>query len=147
MKLNDILQNEKFIKKNKNYLEGNSQAYKDNMLETALNMRTVKEGTAIAGAFAIWVVETASVVGADMHLAREIANKMQRASLDAKHSQGDNGYKSATWAKICEVANTIDRHSSEKDILERIISICEEKESSTSNTSNESFKKKLSKYA
>lgn len=78
--------------------------YIDNQFQTVLNMRTVKDGTASAGAFCNWLMEVATLAHLDLEEARGICDIIQQAALDSKHNKSTgNGYTDAIWFKLVEL--------------------------------------------
>lgn len=96
-------------KKNKKYYKGGmsfddiQSAYKQNIL----NMRTVQEGTATAGAFCNRIMEIASNHGVNMVDARVISDIFQRIALDSKHDGVSGGYKKLDWFRIAELLKKV----------------------------------------
>lgn len=102
------------------------QDYIDNQYSTVLNMRTVKEGTAFAGAFCNWLMEVCHLHGElDERVARRMCDLIQQTALDSKHNSATGkGYTGEVWFKITELRRTckgLDRES----IKERLIKILE----------------------
>lgn len=81
------------------------QDYINNQASTILNMRTVKEGTAFAGAFANWIFEKSRIHNYDMCLARHLGDLIQQEALDSKHTTGGKGFMDSQWYKITDLKN------------------------------------------
>lgn len=106
--------------------------YLENQKGTILNMRTVKDGTGIAGFFCNNLMETADLAGEDLITARNICNIIQQAALDSKHdATTGKGYESTTWAKIASLFNNTYalKQMTEQSMIEKLIEIMEEKDS------------------
>lgn len=97
----------------------NEQDYLDNQASTVLNMRTVKEGTAFAGAFANWIFEKARVHGYDLVLARHLGDLIQQEALDSKHTTGGKGFMDSQWYKLVSLKNSCYRDNYD-EILKKI---------------------------
>lgn len=97
----------------------NEQDYLDNQASTILNMRTVKEGTAFAGAFANWIFEKARVHGYDLVLARHLGDLIQQEALDSKHTTGGKGFMDSQWYKLVSLKNSCYRDNYD-EILKKI---------------------------
>ena len=103
----------------------NEQDYISNQQSTVLNMRTVKEGTAFAGAFANWIFEKARVHNYDMCLARHLGDLVQQEALDSKHTVGGQGFMDSQWYKITDLKNKCYNDTYDM-ILEKINKILDE---------------------
>lgn len=101
------------------------QDYISNQQSTVLNMRTVKEGTAFAGAFANWIFEKARVHNYDMCLARHLGDLVQQEALDSKHTVGGQGFMDSQWYKITDLKNKCYNDTYDM-ILEKINKILDE---------------------
>ncbi|MGL4358273.1 MAG: hypothetical protein ACRCSY_06215 [Cetobacterium sp.] len=68
-------------------------------------MKTVKEGTASAGAFCNRIMEIASnsCGSLDMVESRVISDIFQRIALDSKHDGNGGSYKDSDWYQIYEM--------------------------------------------
>lgn len=97
----------------------NEQEYLDNQASTVLNMRTVKEGTAFAGAFANWIFEKARLHNLDLIAARHLGDLIQQEALDSKHTVGGKGFMDSQWYKLTYLKNSCYRDNYNK-ILEKI---------------------------
>lgn len=97
----------------------NEGDYLDNQASTVLNMRTVKEGTAFAGAFANWIFEKARVHGYDLVLARHLGDLIQQEALDSKHTTGGKGFMDSQWYKLVSLKNSCYRDNYD-EILKKI---------------------------
>lgn len=95
-------------KKNGKYYVGNNidvDSIKDAYSSNILNMKTVKEGTASAGAFCNRIMEIASnsCGSLDMVESRVISDIFQRIALDSKHDGNGGSYKDSDWYQIYEM--------------------------------------------
>lgn len=101
--------------------------YLKNQKETVMNMRTVSEGTGVAGSFCNHVMEAADIFGEDLVVTRKTCNDIQQAALDSKHSvaTGRKGFKDTPWAQIAALFNNNKKLSkmSEQGIVDEIINI------------------------
>jgi hypothetical protein len=103
-------------KKNKKHYEPSSkgteeieQAYSSN----CLNMKTVKEGTAVAGAFCNRIMEVAdNCADISMIEARTISDIFQRIALDSKHDGTGGSFKDSDWYRISEMLSKTKRNTS-----------------------------------
>lgn len=103
------------------------ESYVENQAGTILNMRTVKEGTAFAGAFANWIFDKARNHGLDLTVARHLGNLIQQEALDSKHTTGGKGYQDAKWYKITELQYKCNKDSFE-EIMKKIEAIMNDEE-------------------
>lgn len=112
--------------------EINEQDYLDNQASTILNMRTVKEGTAFAGAFANWIFNACKNLPArpNLEFARVIGDKIQQEALDSKHTVGGKGFMDSKWYKITALKGNCYRDPY-NIILDKINKIMDEEENST----------------
>lgn len=105
--------------------------YLANQRGTILNMRTVKDGTGIAGYFCNNLMEVTDIAGGDMVSSRKICNDVQQAALDSKHDAATGkGYESTVWAQIAEVFNDNygNKGLSEQALVDKLIKILDGKE-------------------
>lgn len=117
MKIMEMLQESK--KSVKFLTKRNEEEILQNQLETVLNMRTVKEGTAFAGSFANWLFEIARNNHLNLTMARKLGDLIQQKALDSKHVTGGDGFRDSEWYKIVELKQT-DYKSSPEKIEEKI---------------------------
>lgn len=112
--------------------EIDTNSYLENQKGTVLNMRTVKDGTGIAGFFCNNLMETTELAGEDLITARNICNIIQQAALDSKHDAATGkGYEATVWAKIATLFNNTYglKQLTEQGIVEKLIDIMEETDS------------------
>ncbi|MGL5317052.1 MAG: hypothetical protein ACRC92_27580 [Peptostreptococcaceae bacterium] len=94
-------------------------AYSSNIL----NMKTVKEGTANAGAFCNRIMEVACTNNIDIIESRVISDIFQRIALDSKHDGNGGSYKDSDWYQISEMMNWTKRGTSLEVIEEKLLKI------------------------
>lgn len=100
----------------------NAPDYLEEQTNNILGMRTVKEGTAFAGAFCNWIMEVASINDLDLVVARYISNNFQREALDSKSTSGGL-FTETAWYKIIELKNSIKSDTSLDEIELKITAI------------------------
>ncbi|MGL5316244.1 MAG: hypothetical protein ACRC92_23500 [Peptostreptococcaceae bacterium] len=128
--IKESAKSEKYYKEAPDYLEEQT----DNIL----GMRTVKEGTAFAGAFCNWIMEVASVNEMDLVPARNISNNFQREALDSKSTKGGL-FSETAWFKIIQLKNSVTSNDSTEDIERKIIAILNGESIEIEKKSDDSF--------
>ena len=112
--INDSKKSSKYYEQAPNYL--------DEQTDNILGMRTVKEGTAFAGAFCNWIMEVASINEMDLVPARFISNNFQREALDSKSTSGGL-FTDTNWYKIIKLKNSISKDDTVEGITHKINAI------------------------
>lgn len=128
--IKESAKSEKYYKEAPDYLEEQTN--------NILGMRTVKEGTAFAGAFCNWIMEVASVNDMDLVSARNISNNFQREALDSKSTEGGL-FSETAWFKIIQLKKSVSANDSTDDIERKIIAILNGESIEIEKKSDDSF--------
>ena len=112
--------------------EVEAESYLENQQGTVLNMRTVKDGTGIAGFFCNNFMEAADLAGENLVICRNICNIVQQSALDSKHdATTGKGYEATPWAQIAGLFNNTYalKQLTVQGIIDKLVDIMEGKDS------------------